>query len=55
MGTARLVIHKKNLKINNENIYVVIFHSAGYKRFRKITEFQYKGFDGVILEYEITH
>jgi len=54
MGTAGLDMHKKVLKINDENINVIIYDSAGHERFRKITEIQYKGSDGLILVYDIT-
>ena len=54
MGTAGLDMHKKVVKINDENINVIIYDSAGHERFRKITEVQYKGADGLILVYDIT-
>lgn len=54
MGTAGLDMHKKIVKINDENINVIIYDSAGHERFRKITEVQYKGSDGLILVYDIT-
>jgi len=54
MGTAGLDMHKKSVKINDENINVIIYDSAGHERFRKITEVQYKGSDGLILVYDIT-
>lgn len=54
MGTAGLDMHKKIVKINDENISVIIYDSAGHERFRKITEVQYKGSDGLILVYDVT-
>lgn len=54
MGTAGLDMHKKIVKINDEIINVIIYDSAGHERFRKITEVQYKGSDGLILVYDIT-
>ncbi len=54
MGTAGLDMHKKIVKINDENINVIVYDSAGHERFRKITEVQYKGSDGLILVYDIT-
>ena len=54
MGTAGLDLKKKDLKINDENITLLIYDSAGHDRFRKITEMQYKGSDGLILVYDTT-
>lgn len=54
MGTAGLDMHKKIVKINDENLNVTIYDSAGHERFRKITEVQYKGSDGLVLVYDIT-
>jgi small GTP-binding protein len=54
MGTAGLDLKKKELKINDQNLNVVIFDSAGHDRFRKISEVQFKGSDGLILVYDST-
>lgn len=54
MGTAGLDLKKKEVKINDENLNVVIFDSAGHDRFRKISEVQFKGSDGLILVYDTT-
>ena len=54
MGTAGLDLKKKEVKINDENINVVIYDSAGHDRFRKISEVQFKGSDGLILVYDTT-
>jgi small GTP-binding protein len=54
MGTAGLDLKKKELQINNENINVIIYDSAGHDRFRKISEVQFKGSDGLILVYDTT-
>lgn len=54
MGTAGLDLKKKELKINDELINVVIYDSAGHDRFRKISEVQFKGSDGLILVYDTT-
>lgn len=54
MGTAGLDLKKKEVQINDSNINVVIFDSAGHDRFRKISEVQFKGSDGLILVYDTT-
>jgi len=54
MGTAGLDLKKKELKINEENVNVIIYDSAGHDRFRKISEVQFKGSDGLILVYDTT-
>ncbi len=54
MGTAGLDLKKKELKINDQNLNVAIFDSAGHDRFRKISEVQFKGSDGLILVYDST-
>lgn len=54
MGTAGLDLKKKEVKINDENLNVAIFDSAGHDRFRKISEVQFKGSDGLILVYDTT-
>lgn len=54
MGTAGLDLKKKEVKINDENININIFDSAGHDRFRKISEVQFKGSDGLILVYDTT-
>lgn len=54
MGTAGLDIKQKVVNVFNENVNVIIYDSAGHERFRKITEVQYKGSDGLVLIYDTT-
>lgn len=54
MGTAGLDMKQKVVNIFDENVNVIIYDSAGHERFRKITEVQYKGSDGLVLIYDIT-
>lgn len=54
MGTAGLDMKQKIVNIYDEEINVIIYDSAGHERFRKITELQYKGSDGLVLIYDIT-
>jgi small GTP-binding protein len=54
MGTAGVDLKRKNVTINNENIKVNIYDTAGHERFRQIAKNQYKGSDGIIIIYDIT-
>ncbi len=54
MGTAGLDMKQKIVNVFQEDINVIIYDSAGHERFRKITEVQYKGSDGLILIYDTT-
>jgi len=54
MGTAGLDMKQKIVNVLNENVNVILYDSAGHERFRKITEVQYKGSDGLVLIYDIT-
>ena len=54
MGTAGLDMKQKIVNVFNEDVNVIIYDSAGHERFRKITEVQYKGSDGLVLIYDIT-
>ena len=54
MGTAGLDMKQKIVNVFDEDVNVIIYDSAGHERFRKITEVQYKGSDGLVLIYDIT-
>lgn len=54
MGTAGIDLKKKNVTINNDNIKVMIYDTAGHDRFRQITKTQYRGAKGIILVYDVT-
>lgn len=54
MGTAGIDLKKKNVMINNDNIKIMIYDTAGHDRFRQITKTQYKGAKGIILVYDLT-
>lgn len=54
MGTAGLDMKQKIVNVYDEDVNVIIYDSAGHERFRKITEVQYKGSDGLVLIYDIT-
>jgi Ras-related protein Rab-8A len=54
MGTAGLDLKRKNIKIENENIKVMIYDTAGHDRYRLIAKSQYKGSEGIILVYDVT-
>lgn len=54
LGTTGLELHRKSVVINNNNIQVIIYDSAGHERFRKIAESHYKGSNGLIVVYDIT-
>lgn len=54
MGTAGVDLKKKNLVINDENVKVMIYDTAGHERFRLIAKSQYKGSHGIVLVYDVT-
>lgn len=54
MGTAGLDMKQKIVNVFEEDVNVIIYDSAGHERFRKITEVQYKGSDGLVLIYDTT-
>jgi Ras-related protein Rab-1A len=45
----------KTLKIGDKNIKLQIWDTAGQERFRTITNAYYKGADGIVVVYDITH
>jgi small GTP-binding protein len=54
MGTAGVDIKKKNIKIDEEPIKVMIYDTAGHDRFRQLTKNLYKGSKGIILVYDVS-
>ncbi len=54
MGTAGVDLKRKNVKINNENVKVNIYDTAGHERFKQIAKSQYKGTEGIIIIYDVT-
>jgi small GTP-binding protein len=54
MGTAGIDIKKKKIKLNDTEITLMIYDTAGHDRFRQITKSQYKGSKGIILIYDVT-
>lgn len=54
MGTAGIDIKKKQIKINDTDITLMIYDTAGHDRFRQITKSQYRGSKGIMLIYDIT-
>lgn len=54
MGTAGLDLKRKNVNINDDNVKVNIFDSAGHERFRNIPKNHYKNSDGIIIIYDVT-
>jgi small GTP-binding protein len=53
MGTAGVDLKRKNIIIDNENVKVMIYDTAGHERFRSIAKTQYKGSKGIILVYDV--
>ena len=47
--------HKKSVTIDNRNINVEIWDTAGQEKFKKITSQYYNGADGIILIFDITN
>ena len=54
MGTAGLDMKKKVININNEQVKICIFDSAGQERFRYIAKNQMKDADGILIIYDVT-
>jgi small GTP-binding protein len=54
MGTAGIDIKRKITKIDDTDITLMIYDTAGHDRFRQITKSQYKGSKGIILIYDVT-
>ena len=53
IGTAGVDFKKKIVDMNNKQIKVLIYDSAGHERFQKITKNFYNGAKGIILVYNI--
>ena len=47
--------HKKSVTIDNRNINVETWDTAGLEKFKKITSQYYNGADGIILIFDITN
>ena len=54
MGTAGLDIKKKVININDEQVKICIFDTAGQERFRYIAKNQMKNADGILIIYDVT-
>jgi small GTP-binding protein len=54
MGTAGVDLKRKNVTINQENVKVNIYDTAGHERFKQISKSQFKGSDGIIIIYDVT-
>jgi small GTP-binding protein len=54
MGTGGMDLKRKMIQINNNDVKVMIYDTAGHERFRSIAKTQYKGSQGVILIYDVT-
>jgi len=54
MGTGGMDLKRKMIQINEEDVKVMIYDTAGHERFRSIAKTQYKGSQGVILIYDVT-
>ena len=54
MGTAGLDIKKKVITINDEQVKICIFDTAGHERFRYIAKNQMKNADGILIIYDVT-
>jgi Ras-related protein Rab-8A len=54
MGTGGMDLKRKKIIIDNEDVKVMIYDTAGHERFRSIAKTQYKGSQGVILIYDVT-
>jgi small GTP-binding protein len=54
MGTAGVDLKRKNVMINQENVKVNIYDTAGHERFKQISKSQFKGSDGIIIIYDVT-
>ena len=54
ISTIGIDFKSKNLKINNHEIRLKIWDTAGEERFRNITSQYYKGAEGIILVFDLT-
>jgi small GTP-binding protein len=54
MGTGGMDLKRKKIIIENNDVKVMIYDTAGHERFRSIAKTQYKGSQGVILIYDVT-
>ena len=54
MGTAGIDLKKKTVKIDSEDVKIMIYDTAGHDRFRQITKVHYKGSRGVMLIYDVS-
>ena len=54
ISTIGIDFKSKNLKINNHEIRLNIWDTAGEERFRNITSQYYKGAEGIILVFDLT-
>jgi small GTP-binding protein len=54
MGTAGLDLKKKVITINDEQVKICIFDTAGQERFRYIAKNQINNADGILIIYDVT-
>ena len=54
LATIGIDFKTKTLNINNQEIKLKIWDTAGEERFRNITTQYYKGADGIVLVYDVT-
>ena len=54
LATIGIDFKTKTLNINNQEIKLKIWDTAGVERFRNITTQYYKGADGIVLVYDVT-
>ena len=54
LATIGIDFKTKTLNINNQEIKLKIWDTAGEERFRNITTQYYKGADGIVLIYDVT-
>jgi small GTP-binding protein len=54
MGTGGMDLKRKKIQIDNEDVKVLIYDTAGHERFRSIAKTQYRGSQGVIIIYDVT-
>ena len=55
LATIGMDIRKKRLEINNYDIDIIIYDTAGQERFRSLTKMFYKGSDGILLGFDLTN
>jgi Ras-related protein Rab-1A len=54
MGTGGMDLKRKKIQIDNEDVKILIYDTAGHERFRSIAKTQYRGSQGVIIIYDVT-